>query len=152
AWRPIAAEIAAWLPEARRALKAQTSIAQIKDAEKWWKGFIEEMRAARFAPIAKRAAATWKELRLQSSVDLGDIGLEGTGTKRKVALPVTVDGTPAEAVGVMSQGELHALALSLFLPRATIPQSPFRFIAIDDPVQSMDPARVDGLARVLSEV
>ena len=49
----------------------------------------------------------------------------------------------------MSQGELHSLALSLFIPRATLPESPFRFIVIDDPVQSMDPARVDGLARVL---
>jgi hypothetical protein len=43
------------------------------------------------------------------------------------------------------------LALSLFLPRATLPESPFRFIAIDDPVQSMDPARVEGLARVLAD-
>jgi hypothetical protein len=49
----------------------------------------------------------------------------------------------------MSQGELHSLALSLFIPRATLPESPFRFIVVDDPVQSMDPARVDGLARVL---
>ena len=49
----------------------------------------------------------------------------------------------------MSQGELHSLALSLFIPRATLPESPFRFVVIDDPVQSMDPARVDGLARVL---
>jgi hypothetical protein len=68
-----------------------------------------------------------------------------------VSLSVTVDGTPAEALGVMSQGELHGLALSLFLPRATLPESPFRFIAIDDPVQSMDPARVEGLARVLAD-
>jgi hypothetical protein len=51
----------------------------------------------------------------------------------------------------MSQGELNALALSLFIPRATLEESPFRFIVIDDPVQSMDPARVDGLARVLHE-
>jgi len=49
----------------------------------------------------------------------------------------------------MSQGELHSLALSLFVPRATLPESPFRFVVIDDPVQSMDPARVDGLAKVL---
>ena len=66
-----------------------------------------------------------------------------------VALKVTVDGKDAEALGVMSQGELHSLALSLFLPRATLPDSPFRFICVDDPVQSMDPARVEGLARVL---
>jgi hypothetical protein len=49
----------------------------------------------------------------------------------------------------MSQGELNCLALSLFLPRATLADSPFRFVVIDDPVQSMDPAKVDGLARVL---
>lgn len=52
----------------------------------------------------------------------------------------------------MSQGELHALALAIFLPRATLPASPFRFVIIDDPVQSMDPSRIDGLARVLESV
>jgi hypothetical protein len=40
----------------------------------------------------------------------------------------------------------------LFLPRATMSESPFRFLVIDDPVQAMDPARVDGLARVLERV
>lgn len=78
--------------------------------------------------------------------------LEGTGTRRRVKLDVTVDGVGGAALSVMSQGELHSLALSLFLPRAMLPESPFRFIVVDDPVQSMDPARVDGLARVLEEV
>ena len=68
-----------------------------------------------------------------------------------MSLDVTVDGTEGAALGVMSQGELHSLALSLFLPRATLEASPFRFLVIDDPVQSMDPARVDGLARVLDK-
>jgi hypothetical protein len=40
----------------------------------------------------------------------------------------------------------------VFLPRAALADSPFRFMVIDDPVQSMDPAKVDGLARVLAEV
>ncbi len=65
---------------------------------------------------------------------------------------MTVDGTRGAALGVMSQGELHSLALALFLPRATLEHSPFRFVFIDDPVQSMDPARIDGLARVLQMV
>jgi hypothetical protein len=69
-----------------------------------------------------------------------------------VKIDVTIDGVPSAALGVMSQGELHAMALSLFLPRATLPESPFRFVVIDDPVQSMDPARVEGLARVLEDV
>ena len=82
-------------------------------------------------------------------MELGRIQLTGDGTRRRVVLDVTVDGVAGAALGVMSQGELHSLALSLFVPRATLPESPFRFIVVDDPVQSMDPARVDGLARVL---
>ena len=95
--------------------------------------------------------ATWEHLRQQSNVVLGRIELTGTKSQRRVALDVTVDGIPGAALGVMSQGELHSLALSLFLPRATLSGSPFRFVVIDDPVQSMDPARVDGLARALEE-
>jgi hypothetical protein len=86
-------------------------------------------------------------------VDLGPVALTGAGNHRRVTLDVQVDGTDGgAALGVMSQGELHALGLSLFLPRATVEQSPFRFLLIDDPVQAMDPAKVDGLAQVLSEV
>ncbi len=51
----------------------------------------------------------------------------------------------------LSQGEVNALALSVFLPRARLPASPFRFLVLDDPVQAMDPAKVDGLARVLEK-
>ena len=52
----------------------------------------------------------------------------------------------------MSQGELHALALALFLPRATAANSPFRFVVLDDPIQAMDPAKIDGFVQVLSEL
>jgi recombinational DNA repair ATPase RecF len=150
-WAPIAAAIAAWLPTARKALTSKDVIKQIKSAEEWWKETSAAVRDERFAPIATRARAVWSQLRLQSNVDLGGVVLEGVAQRRRVALQVTVDGTPADALGVMSQGELHSLALSLFLPRATLPESPFRFICIDDPVQSMDPSRVDGLARALAE-
>ena len=51
----------------------------------------------------------------------------------------------------MSQGELHALALALFLPRATAADSPFRFVVLDDPIQAMDPAKIDGFVQVLAE-
>jgi hypothetical protein len=88
---------------------------------------------------------------MQSSVLLKKIVLTGAGSARKVVLDVSVDGMDGAALGVMSQGELNSLALSLFMPRATLPESPFRFVVIDDPVQSMDPARVDGLARMLEK-
>jgi hypothetical protein len=110
-----------------------------------------DMRAERFRPIADRAKAIWRQLRQQSNVELEDVTLKGAASQRSVALAVTVDGVPGAALGVMSQGELNALALSLFMPRASLPESPFRFMVIDDPVQSMDPSRVDGLARALHE-
>ena len=101
------------------------------------------------APLAGQARAIWAMLRQESNVDLGAIRLAGSATQRHVELDVSVDGASGSALGVMSQGEVNALALSVFLPRATLPASPFRFLVIDDPVQAMDPAKVDGLARVL---
>ena len=63
-----------------------------------------------------------------------------------------MDGESAGALSVMSQGELHALALALFIPRATAPSSPFRFLVLDDPIQAMDPAKVEGFVRVLERI
>jgi energy-coupling factor transporter ATP-binding protein EcfA2 len=149
AWRPVAIRLGAWLKEARSAQEAAAVVPDLKRAEKWLKENSIPIRNERFAPIADEAADLWALLRQRSNVRLGKIELEGSGARRRVTLDVTVDGVPGAALGVMSQGELHALALSLFFPRATLPESPFRFVVVDDPVQSMDPAKVDGLARVL---
>ena len=149
AWRPLAAEVAAWLAGAREAARGAADLKSLKSAEAWFKKAAAGIRDDRFTPIAEKAAGIWEHLRQQSHVELERIQLTGDGTRRRVALDVTVDGVEGAALGVMSQGELHSLALSLFVPRATLPESPFRFIVIDDPVQSMDPSRVDGLARVL---
>jgi recombinational DNA repair ATPase RecF len=149
AWRPVVAEVGSWLTGARDAVRRATDLDRLKPAEAWLKKAAAGIRDDRFGPIAEKAAGIWDHLRQQSHVELGRIQLTGDGTRRRVVLDVTVDGVAGAALGVMSQGELHSLALSLFVPRATLPESPFRFIVIDDPVQSMDPARVDGLARVL---
>ena len=150
-WRPIATSISGWIQSAREAREGSEHLPRIKAAETWLKDASADIRNQRFAPIADKAMATWEHLRQQSNVALGRIELAGAKSQRRVTLDVTVDGIPGAALGVMSQGELHSLALSLFLPRATLSESPFRFVVIDDPVQSMDPARVDGLARALEE-
>ena len=148
-WRPVAADLAAWLDIAKQAEAGEAQLDDLKAAERWLRAASAEIRNQRFAPIADVAQSVWETLRMQSNVELKKIVLTGAGSARKVVLEVTVDGMEGAALGVMSQGELNSLALSLFMPRATLPQSPFRFVVIDDPVQSMDPARVDGLARVL---
>lgn len=152
AWQPLAAELAGWLRSARLAQRAEAPLAQVKQAVGWLKIAGQEIRDLRLAPFAALSAQVWETLRQESNVELGPIRLEGATTRRRVSLDVTVDGVEGAALGVMSQGELHALGLALFLPRATAADSPFGFLVIDDPVQSMDPAKVDGLARVLHQV
>ncbi|MFE1297867.1 hypothetical protein [Streptomyces sp. NPDC058731] len=149
-WRDAARALAAWLDKAHAAEQAAPHLVRVKAAQKWLKATHDEIRADRMRPIAEDAQRIWCNLRQQSNVALGPVRLGGSGTQRKVALDVTVDDIDAPALGVMSQGELHSLALSLFLPRTFLPENPFRFLVIDDPVQSMDPAKVDGLARVLA--
>lgn len=148
-WRPHAVRVEAWLEDARAAMDAARHVDDLKAAEGWFKDTVDEVRARRWEPIAAHAKEVWSTLRHRSNVIVEEVELAGSTTRRRVELKVTVDGIDGAALGVMSQGELHALALSLFLPRATSEHSPFRFLIIDDPVQSMDPAKVDGLARVL---
>jgi len=149
AWRPVARSLTEWIPGARRLMEEADTLKDLKSAEDFVRETATALRNERFLPIKTEVKEIWELLRTQSNVELEDVTFEGKTTSRRVNLEVTVDGTQGAALGVMSQGELHALALSLFLPRATLDQSPFRFLVIDDPVQSMDPARVDGLARVL---
>jgi recombinational DNA repair ATPase RecF len=151
-WAPVAKEVAAWCSRAQDAEAAAAVVPALRAAITWLKNATNDIRNDRLAPLGDQARAIWLRLRQESNVDLGAIRLSGSGTRRQVDVNVTVDGAPGAALSVMSQGEVNALALSIFLPRATIAASPFRFLVIDDPVQAMDPAKVEGLARVLEEV
>ncbi len=152
AWNPVARKLAAYLEQARRVEAEAATLTALKDAEKWLQSTESSLRDERFQPIAADAQRIWAMLRQDSNVDLTGVRLDGRGTRRRVALDVSVDGTEGVALGVMSQGELNALALSLFLPRMTLGGSPFHFVIVDDPVQAMDPHKVDGLAQVFAEV
>ena len=152
-WRPMALALFEWHSQAERALADQQVLADVTEAESWIRRTAARLRSERIAPFAKESQRIWQRLRQQSNIDLGTVHLESTGQdNRRVELDVSVDGKPNSALAVMSQGELHAMALALFLPRAVVDESPFRFVVIDDPVQAMDPAKVDGLAQVLADV
>lgn len=150
-WRSCVTRLAGWLGRARGAHAGKPRLRQVRAARKWLKEACAELREERLRPFEEHSQRVWEELRQLSNVDLRAVRLAGSqkATARKLVMDVSVDGTEAAALGVMSQGELHSLALSLFLPRAAAPDSPFGFVVIDDPVQSMDPAKVHGLARAL---
>ena len=115
-----------------RAAEAEPKLAVATEALKWLQANASELRNQRIAPLADAAREIWRALRQESNVDLGAIRLEGQKTSRRVLLKADVDGSDTEAFGVMSQGELQALALAIFIPRATSAESPFRFLVLDD--------------------
>ena len=112
----------------------------------------KRLRAQRLSPIVERSKAIWRQLRQESNVELEDIVLTGVANRRGLDITARIDDTDGDALAVMSQGELNSLALALFIPRVTSEQSPFRFLILDDPVQAMDPTKVEGLAAVLAEI
>ncbi|MGV0742662.1 AAA family ATPase [Mycolicibacterium sp. XJ870] len=150
AWSPVALQLADWLRKADDAARADPQLTVAAEAQKWLQANAGELRNQRIAPLADQARQIWSTLRQESNVELGKIRLEGQKTSRRVVLEAAVDGSDTEAFGVMSQGELQALALSIFIPRATAPESPFRFLVLDDPIQAMDPSKIDGFLQVLT--
>jgi ABC-type lipoprotein export system ATPase subunit len=152
AWSPVALALADWVQKAELAADAGPKLKVATEAQKWLQANAGQLRNQRIAPLAEKAKAIWAALRQESNVDLGAIRLEGQKTSRRVVLQADVDGSDTEAFGVMSQGELQALALAIFIPRATSKESPFRFLVLDDPIQAMDPSKIDGFLQVLTEL
>jgi hypothetical protein len=151
-WRPLRDATIGWRVQVDASTKADQDAKLLKKASEWVATAGNELRNRKFGEIKHEVLGFWSQLRMSSSVELRDLSLAGKNTSRQLQLDVSVDNVDGVALSVVSQGELHALALSLFLPRALRPDSPFRFLIIDDPVQAMDPVRVEGLARVLAEV
>jgi hypothetical protein len=152
AWREPGASLRRWVDAAMVVRSDATGLARLVAARTALGKATDEIRAERLAAFVGQSARIWQRLRQESNVELHQMRMEGTNTQRRVKFPVSVDGVEANALAVMSQGELHALGLAVFLPRACAEASPYRFVVVDDPVQSMDPAKVDGLAEVLGEV
>jgi DNA repair exonuclease SbcCD ATPase subunit len=150
-WSPIALRLAEWVGLARAAGEKAELVGHLKTAHEFMKKTVGVLRNDHSAKLTDTAREVWAALKQESNVDLGKIEFTGTGNQRRIKLHAEVDGNEASggALGVMSQGELHALALALFLPRATMPGSPFRFVVLDDPIQAMDPAKIDGFVDVL---
>jgi recombinational DNA repair ATPase RecF len=147
-WQPIAQQAMDALRLTDEAAEAAPRLATLKAARAWLKDASEEIRNDRLRPFADQATSIWADLRQESNVSLAGVTLTGQNTRREVHLDLDVDGVPGPQA-VLSQGELAALGLALFLPRSVADESLFRFVIVDDPVQSLDPTKVDGLARVL---
>ena len=151
-WEAIFRKLKIWEDRAQKVAKEKLKRAKIEKAEDSVKSVIKTIRSRQWAHIESDAIDFWEKIRLESNVSLRSVELTGQANKRKVDLKVDVDGIEADALSVISQGELSCLALSLFFPRVRLSANPFHFMVIDDPIQSMDLARVRELARVFTEI
>lgn len=70
------------------------------------------------------------------------------GRRPNLSFEFTLNGH-AGGRGMLSQGQMNALALATLLPRATDPRLPTRFVILDDPVVALDEVRIDRLAQLL---
>lgn len=151
-WREPAASLLRWLDAARVVRAEAGGLSRLEAARTALHAATDAIRGERLSAFVDDSERIWHRLRQESNVELHHMRMEGVNTQRRVRFPVTVDGVETNAPAVMSQGELHALGLAVFLPRACAAASPYRFVVVDDPVQSMDPAKVDGLAEVLGDI
>ncbi|WP_434742441.1 AAA family ATPase [Micromonospora sp. SH-82] len=152
AWREPGAAIRRWVDVAAVVRAEAPALALLTKARAALDTAEKAIRADRLSSFAAQSDRVWQKLRQESNVELHRLRMEGVNNTRRVLFPVAADGVETSALAVMSQGELHALGLAVFLPRACAETSPYRFVIIDDPVQSMDPTKIDGLAEVLREV
>ena len=150
-WRSLNRKLRKWLPVGRRGKESAERLAAVHEAESFLANVEEEVRVERFRPIEERARRYWGWMGQGSSITLDGLAVTEQAASRRLDLVTNIDDHGSVPLGIMSQGELNALSLSLFLARALLPESPFGFLVIDDPVQAMDPTKVEGLARVLAE-
>ena len=123
----------------------------------WLTAEIKQTREELFDPLAEGAVTTWQKLNPGSDPVIENLEMGG-GTRQagKVIPRMRAGGTsvPEKTHGlrVLSIGQRNALALAIYLPRATQQASPFRFMILDDPVQAFDQSRVSYLGRRLVEL
>ena len=122
----------------------------------YYETLIEAIYRVRLEALSEQVGDVWRRIRPGSSVQFHGIALRRVSQTDqspvfRASLDLALDNVRGVERGVLSQGELHSMALSVFLPTMMRPESPFGFAVIDDPVQVMDEHAVDGLAEVLGK-
>lgn len=125
-------------------------------AQVYYETLIEAIYRVRLEALSEQVGDVWRRIRPGSSVQFHGIALRRVSQTDqspvfRASLDLALDDVRGVERGVLSQGELHSMALSVFLPTMMRPESPFGFAVIDDPVQVMDEHAVDGLAEVLGK-
>ena len=114
---------------------------------------VEAVYDLRLEQFSQQVAKIWSTIRPNSSIKFDRLLLhhdyENRGRELRVSINLATDDADGIERGILSQGEMSTLALSIFLPTMMRPESPFGFAVIDDPTQGMDDNAIRGFAKVL---
>ena len=141
-----------WIVAEQLCCDFRNSKRDLESARDWVAVEIDRQREYRMTALSTEASRIWQTLSPGDSLEIEPMQLLGSKSKRKLDLNCQTEGQSAKARSILSVGQMHALALSLFIPRATHADSPFGFLLIDDPIHALDGIRIDGLAQILHEI
>ncbi len=149
---PVVESAQRWIASSEELASVASSREHYEAAKRWLNELKRDLRDLRLADMGERTMNIWRRLSPGTEIELAMPELKGGKTHRRLNLSCQTEGVDASARSILSQGELHALALALFVPRALIDDSPFGFVLIDDPIHALDEIKIDGLAEVLHEI
>jgi len=149
--------VESWLTVVETDRTAAAAGALADKLAKWVDQRIKDTRAALFEPIAAQVREIWSQLNADSDLQVTDLRLAGgTRAAKRVEIGLKVGGVSVlpdtKTPSILSTGQRNALTLATYFPRATQPQSPFRFLILDDPVHAFDSWRVRYLAERLRQM
>lgn len=149
---PLHSAAISWLNASKTLVLDQDELFVLKKAKTWMGSQIDLLRTERLSEINGQVLGTWAKMNPSNAPAIEPLQLNGRKNKRVLNLRCVVGEEDVNARSILSQGQLHALALSVFLPRALRKESPFGFLVIDDPVQAFDSSKIEGLASILGEI
>lgn len=154
----LVADASSWLHGLNEANRKRAEADQVEITADSLKAALTSEIASVFGPLEDLTQALWAMLAPDSGIDLTSVEIKPGKQKRveptlRLAAPRNGGKRPSQkGLGFLSGGQLQVIALCLFLARATRASSPFRFIVIDDPVQSLDELRIENFVRVLAGI
>jgi len=144
-------EILTFLGDIKQAFLVEGYIEQLDDLRKKVEKFHKQKTAEKLQE-KKDDIQKWYEI-LNPKEDVGFTGIrEHPSRKRWLEILAISYGEEMSGPACLSESHLNAVGISVYLGQILGTESPFKFIVIDDPVQSMDEKHSTRFGDVVKEV
>jgi hypothetical protein len=115
----------------------QSVIQRMSKLKKGTEEFEKELTEARLLQKEAEILKWYSTLNPNEDIRFARMGITSSGA-RQIDLVAELFGKAASAAAMLSESHINATGLSVYLGQIISTYSPFKFIVLDDPVQSMD--------------